>query len=117
MGVEILHSENHVFLAYRPGYLKSRISATEQCNSYKITVYTLHLERYKVAAVTSRGVADLRSGGTDGQTSHLHRLVGKAGEAAQGTDTWARRRRARRTLDDILQSWDHHTGTPPRACP
>src|SRR6476646_6911630 len=56
------------------------------------------------------------SEGTDGQASHLPWRVRKAGEAAPGADAWSRRRRARRALDDIVQSWDDHTGAPRRAC-
>ena len=54
-------------------------------------------------------------GGTDGQASHLPGLVGKAGEAAAGADARSRGRRARRALDDVLQSRDHHARAPPRA--
>jgi hypothetical protein len=39
-------------------------------------------------------------------------FLGSAGkqEKLLQADTRSRRRRARGTLDDILQSWDHHTG-------
>src|SRR5688572_7415259 len=66
---------------------------------------------------SGHGATDLLSGGTDGQASYLPRLVRKAGEAASVADTRSRRRRARRTVDNVLQSWDHHAGTTPRAGP
>src|SRR5262245_59958045 len=52
---------------------------------------------------------------TNGKAAHLPRLVRKAAEAAAGANAWSGRRRARRTLDDFLQSWDHHIGAPLRA--
>ena len=63
------------------------------------------------------GAARTAIGETDGKASHLPGIVRKAGEAAAGTDARPRRRRARGTVDDLVQSRDHHAGTPPRADP
>jgi hypothetical protein len=54
--------------------------------------------------------ADLLSGGRMDKAAHLPGLVRKTGEAAAGADTRSRGRRARRTLDDILQSRDRISG-------
>src|SRR3546814_19752809 len=69
-----------------------------------------------------RRVAGLISltGGQDGQASHVSWFVGKAGGAAGNANQWTGRDRPGGTLDDILQSWDHHASTPsgayPRGC-
>src|SRR5262245_26104298 len=70
---------------------------------------------YRPATVSAAGVPR-PARETHEQTSHLSWLVRKTGEAAPGADAWSRRRRARRALDDIVQSWDDHTGAPRRAC-
>src|SRR3546814_14315818 len=66
-----------------------------------------------------RRVAGLISltGGQDGQASHVSWFVGKAGGAAGNANQWTGRDRPGGTLDDILQSWDHHARTPSGAYP